>query len=101
MAHPGQEPRSTGTPRAPTPMAAQAPWDTRPPSSCPVRLLAPWSSVQHVSPHLRGMVEGCGQDHGDGLLLMPQGSTQPSLPAAPGTPDAAAVAFSHGLTARV
>ena len=45
------------------------------------------------------MVEGCGQDHGDGLLLMPHGSTQPSLPAAPGTPNAAsseiAMAF-HG-----
>ena len=35
------------------------------------------------------MVAGFGQDHGDGLLLMPQGSSQPSLPAAPGTPDAA------------
>ena len=58
-------------------------------SSCPVRLLAPFSHVQLVSPYLRGMVTGCGQDHGDGLLLLPQGSTQPSLPAAPITPDAA------------
>ena len=61
----------------------------RPPSSCPVRLLAPWSSVQHVSPHLRGMVEGSDRTMATVCCSCRKGSTQPSLPAAPGTPDAA------------
>ena len=69
----------------------------RSPGRLPAVLSVFWRTARQ--PHLRGMVEGCGQDHGDGLLLMPQGSTQPSLPAAPGTPDATsseiAMAF-HG-----
>ena len=66
--------------------------DTRPPSR--------WARRGFVRNNATTMVQSHCELCCDGHPLVSPPRAEPSLPATPGSPDAAAVAFSHGLTAK-
>ena len=56
--------------------------------------------MRYSRPNTTAVVQGHCELCRDGHPFVSPPRAEPPLPATPGTPDAAAVAFSHGLTAR-